>query len=275
MAFPTATTATSQQSTNSATRTVTLPVGVAAGDLVIALIAGDGTTTFTWPSPWVEIKDEAGSGFVFTAAYLIASGGETSVAVTASAVERSNHIALRITGWHGTTPPEIAAAATGSSTTPNPPSLTPSWGAADTLWIAIAAADDSATPFPITAWPANYTTNQIANATATSAADVALATRGLNAAAEDPGTFTMTGTETWNAYTIAVRPAAETAISGTDSGAASDTASAPAVALTSIDSGAGIEAAASLGNVTATLARRVTHIRAPSRWLIGIDTMGR
>ena len=210
MAFPVvAGSQTSQQTTNSTSSNVTLPANIQAGDLIIAFVAADsGAGAMTWPSPWVEIKDDAGTGFQFSVGYLIASGGETTVAVTHGS-ERSNHLAIRITGWHGTTPPEITAVASGSSTTPNPGSLSPSWGAADTLWIAVLGCDNTTTdPFPITAWPTNYDSNHLSNNTATSAADVAIATRELNATSDDPGTFTMTGTETWNAYTIAVRPAA-------------------------------------------------------------------
>ncbi len=208
MAFPVVSGSTnSQETANTTTSNVTLPGSIASGDLVLAFLAldaGAGTAP-TWPSPWVSILADQGTGFNVYVGYLIASGGETTVAVTHTS-ERSNHIALRITSWHGTTPPEITVKANGSSTTPDPPSLTPSWGALDTLWIALTGCDDSATPYPITAWP--YANNQASNATATSAADLALCTNNVNAASQDPGTFTMTVTETWNAYTVAVRPAA-------------------------------------------------------------------
>ena len=200
----------SQQASGVTASNVTLPASVAAGDLVIAFVAADsGAGAMTWPSPWVNIKDEAGTGFVFSCAYLIASGGETTVAATHTS-ERSNHIAARIKAaeWHGTTAPEITANANGSSTGPDPPSLTPSWGSDTTLWVAVCAADDSAAPFPITAWPTGYTDNQVGNSTATSAACVAICSKGATAASDDPAAFTMTGTETWNAYTLAVRPAA-------------------------------------------------------------------
>jgi hypothetical protein len=196
---------TSNQNANTTTSNITLPASIAAGDLIIAFLASDsGAGANTWPSPWQVLKDEAGTGFQASIAYLIASGGETTVAVTHGS-ERSNHLAIRITNWHGTTPPEINTAATGSSTTPDPGTLTASWGSDDNLWIAVVFADDSATPFPITGWPTNYTANQLQSSTATSAADVGIATREFASATDDPGTFTI-GTETWNAYTIVVRP---------------------------------------------------------------------
>lgn len=212
MAF---TTATSQQTTNSTTSNVTLPASVAAGDLVIGFIAADsGAGSMTWPSPWVSIRDSSGTGFVLGVGYLIASGGETTVAVTHT-TERSNHIALRIPSgeWHGTTAPEFNTVVQGTSTTPDPGSATPSWGSeTNNIWIAMCFADDSATPFPITGWPTNYGLNQTQNSTATSAADVAIAIRLNTTATEDAGAFTMTGSETWNAYTMMVRPAGAAAV---------------------------------------------------------------
>src|SRR3989344_5319624 len=85
-AFPTvAGVATSSRATNGTSDSVTLPSSIASGDLILVFIYKEGNGTFTFPSPWVEIKD-AGSGTAATIgiAYLIASGGETSVTVTST-----------------------------------------------------------------------------------------------------------------------------------------------------------------------------------------------
>lgn len=210
MAFPIVSgVQTSSQTLNTTTSVVTLPANVAAGDLIVAVIGADsGASTMTWPAPWVKLKDEAVSTTARASiGYLIASGGETSVSVTHSS-ERSNHIAARITGWHGTTAPEISAIATGNSISPNADSVAASWGSDDNLFIVTTITDDSAAAFPITAWPTSYTDNQTSNQTASSAAKVGFATRNLAAASDDPGAFTLTTSEQWNAYTIVVRPAA-------------------------------------------------------------------
>jgi len=198
--------------------TITLPANIAAGDLIIAFLAQDKNYTATWPSPWVELVDQANSTAVsLHVGYLIATGGETSVIVTTSAAERTQHYAIRISAasWHGTTPPEKnlsgVTADTGSSGTPNSGSLTPSWGSADTLWISTLAMADPAVQFPVTGWPTNYTDNNLSNGTGdNSTAGIALATRNLAATTEDPGAFTVTGSEAWAASTIAVRPSANT-----------------------------------------------------------------
>lgn len=235
------TTQTSDRSPNSSTPTVTLPANVAAGDLVLAFVMQDGSGTFTWPSPWVELVDETGTGFSSHIAYLVASGGETTVVPTSTISERSNHIAVRIPAaeWHGTTPPEVSASASGNDTNPDPPSLSPSWGAENTTWVAAIGTDDSAAPFPVTGWPTGYDSNQTQESTATSAADVAIAIKQATAASDDPSAFTI-GKETWLAYTLAVRP---------PSGATIVTAS------TSV-TGSGVVAAA--GNVLRRVAATIT-----------------
>jgi hypothetical protein len=126
-----------------------------------------------------------------------------------SVAERSQHLAIRISAasWHGTTPPEVAAAVTASSTAPNSGSLTPSWGSAATLWITTFGIADPALKFPVTGWPTNYTDNNLSNGTGdNSTAGIALATRNIAAATEDPGAFTTTAADWWAASTIAVRP---------------------------------------------------------------------
>jgi uncharacterized repeat protein (TIGR01451 family) len=213
--FPTvAGTTTSQQTLNVNNFTVQLPAGIEAGDLIIAFAAKDKNNTATWPAPWVEIVDASNSTEVsLFVAYLIASGGETSVTVTtASEPDRSHHIAIRIpaASWHGTTPPEAAAAITGNSNAPNSGSLTPSWGAADTLWISTFGLVDLDTD-SVTSYPTNYTDNNLSYGPTGSSAGIAIASRELNAATDDPGQFTLSGGNFWVAATVAVRPAASCA----------------------------------------------------------------
>lgn len=197
----------SSRITQSTTDTVDLPASIASGDLVMIFHFTEGNSTRTVPSPWVEIFDSNSTGADgLTVAYLIASGGETSVVVTKTVTERFSAIAARITGWHGTTAPEISSSATGSSTTPDPDSVTASWGSDDNLFIAMEATDnDSFTP---TAWPTNYTDNQITGPNAASSSGGAIATRNLAASNDNPGTFTITASDTWIAATAVVRPAA-------------------------------------------------------------------
>jgi len=216
MAF-TITTATTSRGSNDTTDTINLPASVATGDLVIVVEAKDGNSTFTIPSPWVEIKDaradsNAASAFI---AYLDATGGETSIDVTTSLSERFNAIAIRITAatWHGTTAPEVSTGATGASTAPDPDSVSASWGAEDNLFIATVIYDGSAQS--VDGFPTNYGDNNVEESGGTSSAGVGIATRETTAdQADDPDAFTLSGSEQWWSGTIVVRPAAAGAAGG-------------------------------------------------------------
>ena len=235
MAFPSiGTPVVSSESSSVTTHDVTLPASVAAGDLVIAAVFLDGTpgnpSRFTWPSPWVELADQDISTVAsMTVAYLIASGGETTVAVTSVSAERSTHIAALVTGWDGSTPPEISTVATGASTTPNATSVTASWGSADNLFITLYGIDSGAP----TAYPTNYSLAQTSTTTTpTSAAYGGLAARQLAAASDDPGAFTNSTSDNWAAYTIVVKPGA--AAGAALAGSAAGTSTAAGVLTTSI-----------------------------------------
>jgi hypothetical protein len=204
--FPTLTTTFGQIATNTVL-TAPLPSTAAAGDLAFAFIAQDGIATGTWSGSAVELLDHQGTGFNYHIAYLICAGGETSMVCTSTLSERANYISgiIPAASWHGSAPPEISTGATGNSTGPDPDTLTASWGSDSNLWIATLGADSG---LPMSAWPTNYTDNNVESFGLTSAGELAIATRGLAAASDDPGAFTMSISDTWSAFTLVVRPAA-------------------------------------------------------------------
>jgi len=189
---------------------VTLPAGVAVGDLLLVFHHSDGALTRTFPGSWVEIKDASSSGDASTigVAYLIAAGGETTVTVTKSIAERFSAIAIRIlaSSWHGTSAPEISSGATGSTANPDPDAVTASWGAENNLFIAAHNHNNAAGGISTTAYPTNYADNQIESPDVASAGRGAIASRELAASNDDPGTFTLSVSDAWWAGTIAVRP---------------------------------------------------------------------
>jgi hypothetical protein len=149
------------------------------------------------------------------AAYKIATGSETGTfTVTSSISGRAAMCLMSVKNWHGTTPPEIAFSGATSTTAQDPPNLDPGgWAAADTLWIAVAAGGQTSLTGSwggITSAPTNYTNygeSAIAGGDVVGACQVAVAFRGLNASAENPGAFTTdTSPEIERAATIAVRP---------------------------------------------------------------------
>lgn len=213
MAFPTASVTGGADAANGTTHTVTLPA-VSSGDLLIILMAMDGNPTFTWPAgandAFTEIFSTAnGTAVRLGAAYRICNGSEPgSVNVGTSASEGGGWNVYKITGWHGTTPPEdTGAGTTGLDINPDPDTNTPSWGADDTLFIAVCAYDTGTRT--VSAYPTNYSGNQTNNRwNNTAGAGVGSADRNLNGTSDNPGTFTLSGIDDWVATTISVRPAA-------------------------------------------------------------------
>ncbi len=189
---------------------VSMPATVNAGDLLIVLFTNDGGDTVTTPTGWTDLaSDTRGTAVRLSVYYKIAAGteGGTTVNFATSGSEQAAAQVYRITNWHGTTPPEISTAATGTDTAPDPASLNPAgWDVADTLWLAVAGqnrGDQSGT----TAYPASYTDGiSTLSSDGNKSCRTHSARRVLAAASEDPGAFTIPVSEQWIAFTIAVRP---------------------------------------------------------------------
>jgi hypothetical protein len=185
-----------------------LPASITAGELLLLFVsAGAGAArTVTTPTNWSSLFNAIGAGSVrrFCAFYNVANGSEgASVTVQASANSFWSSTAYRISGFQGA--PEAATTATGTASNPDPPSLSPSWGSAKTLWIA-AAGRDAGGASDFSASPANYS-GLIQNGGSGSANHSATASayREFQGASENPGTFT--SNSDWAANTVAIRPA--------------------------------------------------------------------
>lgn len=202
-------TATSNRTSQGTTHTVTLPSGITAGDLLIAVLAvarpPDGGPTVTLPSGWNMLRNYPG-GFRLVVAARIADGTEgASFNFTTSGSVRSAHNTYRISGHRGT--PEVAVAS-GSGTSTNPPNLVPSWGNAANLWLAVSAREDSG----VGSTPANYTNSINSGSMGNTGAGYVIcgsARRNLKAVSEDPGSFGSTGnSQVWIGATIAIQSSA-------------------------------------------------------------------
>lgn len=191
---------------------VSLPATVNAGDRLIAVVEVRNAVTWnTIPTGWSQLKQQAGGGSVgqLTVFEKIADGTEGGTKATWVASTGTSAIwqIIRVTGAHASSASEVASTS-GDASNANPPAESPSWGADDNLWVAIAgnAATGETTGF--TAAPTNYTGLQSNGASSGGASvNVATATRQLNASSEDPGTFTPNSNRFWTAATLAVRPA--------------------------------------------------------------------
>lgn len=193
---------------DSGTYTISLPAGIASGNLLIILVShlGDGRIGTNVPTGFTRlgsIRNQNGSGHgeygVFRRA---ATGTEGATATMTNGGSVGGAVALRITGHQGT--PEIAQNASGSETF-DPPSLAPSWGSGQTLWLAcLSLWYNSAQPTIV--FPANYTANNAQSPNG----QAAIGWRNAIAPSENPAAFSLTGAngnEVAGAPIIAVRSA--------------------------------------------------------------------
>lgn len=214
MTYPTLATPTTVTSLGSGSSPYTINVpAVASGDLLVIVLSTDGSaavagnlTTFATSIYNVVVNATLRQ----TAWYRICDGSEAStVTYTQAAGEDYTCRIFRYPSgsWHGTTPPE-GTTASGASTTPNPPSLSPSWGAEDTQWIATAFPNSTQNASP-DAFPTNCPDNNLGARSRGAAGQATLyvATADANTATFDPDTFTaaFSGAVDWMAGTIAVR----------------------------------------------------------------------
>lgn len=211
MAFPTlvGTPSNTKTISNATSHTLTYPSGVTSGELLIAIGAIDGVPTVSgWPSGWVEIADSnSGANSIFIA-YKFADGTESgNFTVTSSASEQGSFYVFRIQNANVSTPPAISSSSVGTNTVPSVANINPAdWGTEDTLWIAALSIDASRT---VSSYPPDLTDNRNSSASGgTGGATAAFASVG--SAVETyiaGGSFTISVSDDWISYTIAVRPA--------------------------------------------------------------------
>lgn len=187
-----------------------------AGDLAVMIVvgsteAGHTTYTITTPSGFTaegasQFNEGVGDDRMHTAVFWkVADGtedGTTVDVVTADAVSMAAQVYRYEVGTHGSDV-EVSSFPEGEAANPDPPSLTPSWGAGDTGWIAGCTHEDS--DFEATGAPANYTNLTTTVADSTEDACLSTARRSNNTATEDPGAFAALS-EKFQAFLIAVKP---------------------------------------------------------------------
>ena len=190
---------------SSSSHNFSIPTGIVAGNLLVAIMGTQQAVTISWPAGWTEITSAVGATMGVSVAYRFATGSEgSSITCTTSGTCRGVQRAFRILGAHASAPPEAIMGAEISTANPNPPSLSPSWGLGTnyTLWIAFVNMYSTSSP---SAYPSNYTLWQDHQA---GSADNGLSTaaRQNQVASEDAGTFGFSGADNAIAGNIAVRP---------------------------------------------------------------------
>lgn len=181
-----------------------MPANSGLDDLILVIFGNPTAATVATPSGWTSIGTQVNSTFERLTVFAKRSDGTehgTNVDfVTSGSVSTAYAVIFEIRGWSGDITAAgiaITAGAIGTSTNPDPDSLTPSWGALDTLWIATCNTDAATLP----STPANYTFGSGGGSPGE-----LTAYRFLNAATENPGVFTDATSSHWVALTIAVKP---------------------------------------------------------------------
>lgn len=195
---------------------VVLPAVVTAGDRLIVVLGMSqqaGAFTVTWDNStagtWTQVFDVGTADEDRGVCYAkIADGTEDglTLTVTTSASAASEAVAFRVTGAHASAAIEATTDATQNSATQDPPSLTPSWGAADTLWLALAMAPGGTRTYD--AFPTDYVDTGYHNNDGVPGAVVGFAWRSINATSQDPSAFTLSAAVRPVVATLAIRPAA-------------------------------------------------------------------
>ena len=231
MAFPTVPTAaastvlTGKQANTTATRTFPSLSGLTknSGDLLIAIVVAYQTSTGTnaafsgWTGGFTEFHDSATSTtMAIGCAYKWSTGSETgtfAVTQAGTITGQAGLIVMAIPGAHATSPPEAGGRASSTNSNSNPGSLAPSWGAEDTLWIALSGVGETSTGGSFQGnigGPSGWTDYVETGVTqdVVGGLGAAVAFLQANATSEDPPTFnTDASNARWGAITIAVRPA--------------------------------------------------------------------
>lgn len=193
--------------TNGTTFTINYPASVSAGDRLVLWIAADTAQTFT-ASGWTELAQNSSSDSV-GAFWKTAAGteGGSTFDVTYTTADREMAAIVWAIPSSGT--PEISSIATGTSTTPNPPSLTPSAGAGNYVWLACFSANLAANR--LEAWPNGFGALLLGGPA--SAVTAGAFERLENASTVDPSALRYDVSTFWSAATIAV-PVTPTELTG-------------------------------------------------------------
>lgn len=142
----------SQSGAATTSHTAALPASIASGDLLLLTFVGRPTLTgvVSTPSGWTLLNStDQGTNIRVTRFYRVADGleGSSVTITTASSTASVSSIAYRIPAgtWDTGQIPEIAVA-NNVNAAPDCPSLSPSWGATNTYFIADYGARSDADP---------------------------------------------------------------------------------------------------------------------------------
>jgi hypothetical protein len=194
---------------------ITLPAGITADEMTLILMdIGSTAATLNALTNWEELLDENLANGLKILRY-IGPGIPGNPTFTSSASTRSASLAYRISGANKFIPPQIGTTATGSSTTPDPPPITPAGGVSkDYLSIAFYGAageeadDDTWSDTPPTGWSPTPPRQKACGTVGTNLGGmIAAAERQITTGAEiNPGTFAKDVSAAWRAQHVLIHP---------------------------------------------------------------------
>ena len=181
---------------SSSSHVITMPSGIQAGDLLIIIFDHDSTAPTYTLTGWTQLFDEEIFALNEMECYWKEAVGSDTLTVTVSPANTGNYNIYRISGAidPDTQPPEHAVVQSS-----NPPSLSPTGGSKDYLWITGHGTSTTNNASP----PANYS-NELSARTGSQAMESAR--RELTAANENPGAWGTPGQNPISCI-IAVHPA--------------------------------------------------------------------
>jgi len=203
MAFPVvASSAASNRSTDVSTHNITMPAGIAAGDLLLVLFSFSGfagSTVATASAGWTKLgqANQSTNTTAFAAVFWKIAAGSDTLTVTTTDGRQSTAVAARITGGGAVT----GTSSVGTSNSGNPPSHNPP-GAGDILWIATWTGEGTVIPSVL---PAGFTSLMNVSGSGLANAASSTAYRPESIATMDPGPFTNSSRD-WVCWTLAVAP---------------------------------------------------------------------
>lgn len=210
-AFPVVvSTATSENATDVLSHTVVLPPGRVAGNRIVLFITVDADTTIdVGPSGFTKIAVQgegvtAGTVWVYEKRNITGAEAGTLTFHTVIA-ETSVHRAYQISGDDKTVAAQFSGLAVGNSAAPDPPSLTPTWGLDDTLWLlGISFTDDTNV---VSAWPTGYGSTGLESSSVGGAGSVlGWATRSNTTATENPSVMTVSASANSRIMLLGIKP---------------------------------------------------------------------
>lgn len=175
-----------------------MPATINSGDMLVLFVASSsamGAVSLS-TSGWSFFLTSDGTRF---AAYKIADGTEdstTTTLTTANSVRTSYGVYSYYN--HGSVAPQVAET-TGTSNTPDPPLLTPSWGANDAAWLAV----ETNNSYQATQGISGY--ENLGQQASNSPYLAVYASSGAGVSTINPGSMTIAGSASWRAYTIGIK----------------------------------------------------------------------